>query len=464
MRYGPISLMIIGTFGCQNTVTELQLTKVCGNGILDEAEACDDGNQNSDAGGDGCAADCKSVEVGWACPTPGEPCMKTRTYRLASSGVQIIPGGSLLFQITNSNLVEDPDVVAIHEEYYGIPWDEFQSGTAPPAEWIAQMNRLAAIGPEAGKDVLLSLLIGREYLTDKTKIVAGQIQRESNWSARCYNFDTAVDGTDKKKAYARYVDWMVRKFQPRWVNVAVEVNNFQLKCPDAWAGMVAAESAAYDAAKAAKPDVIAFPSIQIDSLMGYSECPESRTQAQCFDENYLGINGLKRDRFAISTYPHIVESINRVSKIPSDYFTRAGDRGGERTLIVEAGWNTEPIVASLASTCTTATTSSENEALDYLNLLVSTAESHGIELVTWWSNRDLMIAQAMVDCPCDFDASWCEIAAAFRQAGGSDPTIQFFSELAFKIWGTMGIRRWDGTPKPLLMQRWNELRAVPLAL
>jgi len=35
------------------------------------SEACDDGNETS---GDGCSADCRSVEFGWECPEPGTAC------------------------------------------------------------------------------------------------------------------------------------------------------------------------------------------------------------------------------------------------------------------------------------------------------------------------------------------------------------------------------------------------------
>ena len=44
----------------------------CGNGVLNPLEACDDGNQIS---GDGCSADCSSIEPNFTCPVPGEPCM-----------------------------------------------------------------------------------------------------------------------------------------------------------------------------------------------------------------------------------------------------------------------------------------------------------------------------------------------------------------------------------------------------
>ncbi len=45
--------------------------RVCGNGKLTVDEACDDGNTVS---GDGCSADCQTIEPGWQCPAPGKPC------------------------------------------------------------------------------------------------------------------------------------------------------------------------------------------------------------------------------------------------------------------------------------------------------------------------------------------------------------------------------------------------------
>lgn len=45
---------------------------VCGNGSLSSAETCDDGNTTD---GDGCSADCKTVDPGWQCRVPGKKCV-----------------------------------------------------------------------------------------------------------------------------------------------------------------------------------------------------------------------------------------------------------------------------------------------------------------------------------------------------------------------------------------------------
>lgn len=49
-------------------------TSGCGDGAIQAGEVCDDGNSDP---GDGCAADCATVEQDYACPTPGEPCVST---------------------------------------------------------------------------------------------------------------------------------------------------------------------------------------------------------------------------------------------------------------------------------------------------------------------------------------------------------------------------------------------------
>ncbi|MBN2194451.1 MAG: DUF4215 domain-containing protein [Polyangiaceae bacterium] len=55
-----------------NDPTDDPPTPGCGDGVLTEDEACDDKNLTN---GDGCAGNCRSLEVGWSCPTPGEPCI-----------------------------------------------------------------------------------------------------------------------------------------------------------------------------------------------------------------------------------------------------------------------------------------------------------------------------------------------------------------------------------------------------
>ena len=47
----------------------------CGNGVIDDGELCDDSNA---ASGDGCSADCLTIEPGWFCNDPGIRCMRAQ--------------------------------------------------------------------------------------------------------------------------------------------------------------------------------------------------------------------------------------------------------------------------------------------------------------------------------------------------------------------------------------------------
>jgi len=52
---------------------DLPPTPGCGDGTLTEDEACDDYNRDD---GDGCAGNCRALERGWSCATPGAPCIR----------------------------------------------------------------------------------------------------------------------------------------------------------------------------------------------------------------------------------------------------------------------------------------------------------------------------------------------------------------------------------------------------
>jgi fibro-slime domain-containing protein len=59
-----------GSAGCGMSMKK----PICGDGVLDPGEACDDGNT---VAGDGCIATCQQVEANFVCPTPGQACVST---------------------------------------------------------------------------------------------------------------------------------------------------------------------------------------------------------------------------------------------------------------------------------------------------------------------------------------------------------------------------------------------------
>jgi hypothetical protein len=394
----------------------------------------------------------------------------SRPFRLASAGTQLLVSGpNLGLQITPANLQEDVDLVSVHQEFYGLPWEAFSASAAPPAAWSRKMKELASSAQAVSADVFLSLSMlngARESLAARTVIDGTQIKSEDNWSARCYDFASAPDGAEKRAAYVRYVEYMVDLFAPRYLNFAIELNLFLEKCPQSAASVIDVANAAYAAAKAKVPGLIAFPSFQIDHLYGYADdsCPTGMDRNTCFDRNYAQIEPLERDRFAISSYPYL-SGIQNVADLPEDWFERGPRRSGERALIAETGWLSSDLVALHGtSQCLTVISSNEQAAAAYLERALSDATRLPLEVVTWWSNHDLMPRDVMTSCPCTYDATWCAVIDTFRNAGARLPEGAFMGEVLLKAFGVMGIRDYEGKAKPRLMSVWQAARAGDRAL
>jgi hypothetical protein len=419
----------------------------------------------SSSEGDGGSASVDAAPTGDGAPSPRD----ARSFKLAASGAQLLVSGQDLgLQLTDANLVDDADVFAVHQEFYGVPWHELEAGTDPPPEWIARMQSLAGAARAAGRPVFLSvtMLNGmRERLAATTTIDAGQVKTDDSTSAPCYDFATAADAASKRDAYLRYVELMVDTFSPVYLNVAVEVNLFFEKCPAASPALREVVNAAYDAAKARRPSAIVFPSIQIDHLYGYSKdsCPDQTARDACFDAAYATLSGMKRDRFAMSSYPYL-NGIADPATVPADWFTRGAARGKETPLVAETGWLSTPLVAKAKDgSCTKVMDQTDARAAAYLSRVLADAERGGLDLVTWWSDRDLLLESVMTDCPCQKDATWCSVVDVFRgsAAAGSTDT-QFLGEVLMKAFGSMGLRLYDGSPKPLVYPLWAAARERPL--
>ena len=397
---------------------------------------------------------------GKATPTPP---LTPRHFALSSTGVQAAPGSPQFFSMADAaDLATDTDVVSVHQDFFGVPWNTFAADAPPPAQWKATMDGLAS--EYAGRRIFLSLQLAggtnRTYLADLAAVgTDGAFHVTGNWSAQCYDFATATDGSSMRLAFSRYVTWMVGEFDPEWINVGAEMNMFGAQCATAWPGIVDTERAAYDAAKAAKPSVIAFPSLQNDVLLGRQMCP-SGDRAACYEANFAALANLKRDRFAISTYPMGDPVWTKPSDVDADYATRAADRAGEKLVFAETGWDSAKLAGTRNGVCTTIGTYDEDEESAWLTRVLADADSHGSDLVTWWSNRDFLPASVSVSCT--YDSTWQPVVDVFRALGGSDPNAQFLGEIQLKFFGTMGIRNFDGTPKGAPYRTWKAAQARPL--
>jgi hypothetical protein len=275
---------------------------------------------------------------------------------LANSGAQLLASGPQLgLQLTAANLTEDADLFAIHQEFYGIPWTAFEAGTPAPGAWTQLLSQLAQAARSAQRGVFLSVNMlngSRERLAATTRIEGDQVKTDDATSERCYDFASAPDREAKARAYLAYLDFMLTQFEPRYLNLAVEVNLFFEKCPGAAPGLITLINRAYDHVKKTRPQLVVFASFQIDHLYGYSKdsCPDQSAREACFQRLYAQLRDVRRDRFGMSSYPYL-NGLGSPSALPADWFERGPREAKERGLIAETGWPSTPLVARSSSGC-----------------------------------------------------------------------------------------------------------------
>jgi hypothetical protein len=405
-----------------------------------------------------------------AVPPPPAP---TRSYLLSATAVQAVAGGQPFYQYTPAGfsaaaLAADTDVVSVVVEHYGLPWDDFAAAATPPDvhPWTQTMRRFADAARATGKPVMLQLVLSRDRLAANARAQGADLVIDSGWQPPCFDFSSGSDGPRYRQAFRRYVAWMVELFAPAYLVHAVEVSTYRRVCgPGArWQALIDTANEAFDAAKALRPAMPVFPSFVLGEVYG--------NDVAGFDTAFFAqFDGLRRDRLGLSVYPQGLRGAT-AGALPTDFFSRIRQQRPTepRIIVTETGWNSDDLRVGTPAQCTTALASSEAAALDYLSQLLARAQADGIELVTWWSTRDLLPAAVMAACyptavatsvppfaACDTDP-WCPAVNVFRASDSANPTA---GEIVFKAFGTMGLRRYDGTPKAALLQRWEAARAMP---
>jgi hypothetical protein len=272
-------------------------------------------------------------------------------------------------------------------------------------------------------------------------------------------------------AYTNYAVWMARTFSPQYLVIMVENNLYHIHCggdTPSWQALVNIERRAYDAVKGQFPSMIVFPSFKLEDLYGQS--------LTGFDQaEYNALANLKRDRLGLATYPAGVRFAGVFIipyQLPIDYLTRVRDLHPSEppVVITETGWNSTGIALLFDSTCyPNFIYSDPGFELQYSLFLIYSSYVGNFELITWWSDRDLISSSVMNMCPpqatppsypeCNGDM-WCIAINKARKSAfaGWSPS---FAELAFKAFGSMGLRNYDGSPKPLQLDLWNIFLSRP---
>jgi len=398
---------------------------------------------------------------------------------MSSTSVQAYPGQAPLYQndsqsFTLNTLSADVDVIALFPEYLGIPFTEFAQSAGPAVDdpWTMQMTALANSAKSTGKPLMLELVLTRDFPVANAVNSNGSLELQPDWAPTCMDLTNAQYAT-VGLAYVNYATWIANAFSPKYLVIMIENNLYYVHCGGntaSWQALVNIERTAYDAVKAQFPGMIVFPSFKLEDL--YDQSLAGFDQAE-----YGALANLKRDRLGIATYPFGIQlsyGFANPYELPSDYLTRVRDLNPSEPPIVitETGWNSASLAISYNSACYPnliySDPSFENA---YSQFLIYSGYVGGFDAIAWWSDRDLIDSSVMNVCPsqatppafpeCNGD-TWC-VAINNARTAPSPGWSPAFAELAFKAFGSMGLRNYDGTPKSGEWSLWNQFLALPVS-
>jgi hypothetical protein len=392
----------------------------------------------------------------------------------------------------------DVDIVALHDDYYGIPWSSFlNENISLPISWLTRLNSTLEAALSWNRPVYLAYeMLSGPYRTCPAQNATDgpnntPVVTEFQPCTSCYDFSFITNpfASDLQKAYALYVSFMIEAYLKNnitlvGINLAAEINlgAGRICSTDWFSNVVNFYNGVYTVIKnllikKGLVDIPVFPSIQLETLMGVqsgqvcngmliSENP-SAALIECITTGLKFVEPLKKDAFGISTYPPMING----NFIPPWYVKVVLDnllpKDRSSFLIAETGWNRVSTIVNLANgtigfeqdrqdkiridpplDCVLVINSSITLANNWLIYLINLSVIEKWKFLTWWSDTDLLYESSLNTCPCSTPLQYetsCTFITAFREieqlAGGSAAQ----GELVAKSFGSMGLRGLDNS-------------------
>jgi hypothetical protein len=331
------------------------------------------------------------------------------------------------------------------------------------------MTALASAAKATGKPVMLQTVLTRDIFVAKAINEGGKLVIQQGWIKGCADL-TSSQYSGLGDAYVNYATWMARTFSPKYMVIMVEMNLYYVHCGGntaSWQALTALENRVYAAVKTVNSAIITFPSFKLEDL--YDQSLNGFNQPQ-----YAALASLKRDRLGLATYPYAIPSgsgfVNPY-QLPIDYLARVRNLNPSepRIVITETGWNSAGLSVLYQGNCfVNFVYSDASWQAAYLQLLLYSAYVDNFDHISWWSDRDLIPANVMTGCfplssppyqECNGNA-WCQVINVWR--GTDNGWTPGFAEVAFKAFGTLGLRQYDGTSKPAALALWQRFLALPV--
>jgi hypothetical protein len=144
------------------------------------------------------------------------------------------------FHFAAHHISTDSNAVAFHMEWFGVPWREFASGRNPPEAWLREMDAIRGLEERLGLPVYMALtpIGGNRDRLAASPAGTYALTQDDSFGSRCESIETRPDyETVIRPGFQRYVSYMIRRFQPRFLALSIEANIYQYLCPAAWNAM-----------------------------------------------------------------------------------------------------------------------------------------------------------------------------------------------------------------------------------
>ncbi len=353
-----------------------------------------------------------------------------------------------LFHFEPLQIAEDSNLLALHMDWFPSPWREFAAGTAPARAWELEMARIDAVVAELGLPVYLALTpIGGDHNKLKPQ-AAGESALEEDHGFSGEVCQSIADRDDYESVvvpgYRAFVSAMVERFEPIYLAISIEINDYARQCPAAWAALERLLNEVYEEQKALRPELVVFNTYQIDTLWEAAERHEPcfGYRLDCVEQNVKAILGLETDVFAISTYP--IGALLNNGSLPDDYLSIFSTMTDAPLAVAETGYPASTISGLDGETCVAGLPSTPEDQNRWMERLLAEAADLEMPFVIWWANTDLASVETLGGCRCpDSGSDWCQFLNRLPRDAAQG--IRFF--------GVMGLRASDGTPR-LARESW----------
>ncbi len=349
------------------------------------------------------------------------------------------------FHFDAHHIGQDSNLLAVHMDWWGIPWDALASGAPLPRAWLAEIDRADALARSLGLPVYLAVtpISGtRDRIAPRASGDGDLLVTDNAFGGRCEDMAARPDAASLRRAYHALVELLVARFQPRYLALSIEVNLYSRTCPIAWPSMRDFLNAEYDVQKAEHPALPIFHTYQVDVLWAADEgeaCFGFRRE--CLAANVAQLADLRCDLWALSSYP-VPMFLHNGRVLPDDYFSAVADLSGRPLAIAETAYLSQTYSAMAGGTCVGGLPSSPADQLWWMDRVLADAQRLHMPFVVWWIDEALMPFAELLPCRCSDSTEFCRLLTALGDEGA----------VGVRYFGAMALRDYDGAPTPALGQ------------